>query len=245
MSSAPYNRKTVQKKLLRLGERLDNNRHQTTGRQKYPRISNNTNFVDPVTYENVLPFNAWYIVPNAADTGKVHQVFNRKTLNAILAQPQPRRISPITRTPFTAAEIRRMWNNFRNVTSNNGPVQAQAQAHAANVINLTHSPSSNPSAPRLRRSVTFTHPHITRLVNYMRALPGNRVIKIKTNDQRSSHRSLIIDKSGTTFYIRGSLGSGLPRVDNVPYPTIITTLMTYISTHFQPNVLYMGYSRLR
>lgn len=253
----PRNKKNLQKNMLLLGERLNNIRHQETGRPTYPKISNNTNFVDTVSLDDVLPFNAWYIAPNTVGTNKVHQVYNRATLNAILAQPPPRRVSPATRKPFTAADIRRLWNHFRNVTANNVPAQAPAPALAqAHVINLTHN-NNQPahhvqhaqqvsSAPRPRRNVPFTQAIFRRFVDYMRTHTIHAMtLKIKTNDPRASHRSIYIDKTGSTNMFR--IRTGHPYVvhhNNIAYPAIVNSLMTFTQAQFPPTARYMGYETM-
>jgi hypothetical protein len=126
----------MQAQLRRLKKAIQDEVHHKTGR-KPPLLSNNANFENAITFANLEPRNAWYIVPNAASVNRIDQLYSKNTLNKIINHANAsQRKSPFTRTPITRANIRKYMNL-------NGPGPAQA------VINLTFvGPNSRLNPPK-------------------------------------------------------------------------------------------------
>jgi hypothetical protein len=138
MNRANTNRKitNLQKRMLNLKYELNG----LTNPNPQPKLNATTfNFEDPVSFDEVKPFNAWYIQPNVRN-GSIHHVYDKKTLNAILSSSIKK--SPLTRKPITRSNIKKLW-----------PYQDRTAARV-NVVNLTssatHSPSAAPRTIRLR-----------------------------------------------------------------------------------------------
>jgi hypothetical protein len=70
-----------------------------------PRTSENTNYTDPITLEDMTEDRAWYLAPNLTRNKKITALYKKSTLNELLRQGGK---SPLTRKPFTKADIKKV-----------------------------------------------------------------------------------------------------------------------------------------
>ena len=97
---------TLQAQLQQLKKSIQAEVHRTTGR-KPPLLSNNVNFEDPISFEELSPNNAWYIVPNTVNGNKIRHLYSKQTLDQILETSKK---SPFTRAPIQKKNVRKYMN---------------------------------------------------------------------------------------------------------------------------------------
>lgn len=100
------NQSTCRAQLKQLKKAIQTEIHRETGRRP-PLLANNVAFEDPITFENLAPNNAWYILPNTTNSNTIRQLYKKNTLNRILTTS---RRSPFTRKSMTNGNIRKYLN---------------------------------------------------------------------------------------------------------------------------------------
>lgn len=216
---------TTHSQLKQLKKAIQAEVHRTTGRRP-PVLANNAAFEDPITFEDLAPNNAWYILPNTTNGNKIHHLYKKSTLNQILATS---RKSPFTRKPITNRNIRKYMNFSARTAPPSAPV----------VINLT----GNNTAPRTTvvrpRHGLFSDPHVQRgLKRLMVAASVGSMYKIKTNFTRQIYMKKINANAYDIFLLDAT------RTLHASEATFIPKLQEFLQ-HFSPSLFYTGFTRLR
>jgi hypothetical protein len=218
---------TTHAQLRQLKKAIQAEVHRTTGRRP-PLLSDDVAFEDPITFENLAPDNAWYILPNTTNGNKIHHLYKKSTLNQILATS---RKSPFTRKPITNGNVRK-YMNFKIRTS--APV----------VVNLTGSPQRRSHRPRhgLFSDVLVQ----TQLKHMLLADRTNVSYKIYIlNPSESSatcKKSFTIEKSTAP-------NASIRFVFHASGPDIVATASTFseklreLLQSYPPTIYYVGYRR--
>lgn len=180
-----------------------------------PTLGPHVNMIDPITYENVSPNSAWYIRSNVRN-GKIYHVYRRPTLERLAAM-QPRS-SPITRLPFSQANIRKLSDH-----SGVAPVSVSAST----------------SHPRIRRNMQLAdmvarRQPLAQLKSLAMTLEPMEYVRIKTTGLfnnviilRGYRESFFIFYGGDWFHCISD--------------TLINSLRTVFL--YNPSGYYLGYRR--
>lgn len=235
------NSSSLQTQLRQLKKAIQAEVHRKTGRRP-PVLANNVDFEDPITFQDISPNNAWYILPNTTNGNKIRHVYKKSTLNQILAHS---RTSPFTRKPITNRNIRK-YMNFNSPAPSSAPV----------VINLTsnnqnhHAASSQPTARRPRHG-PFTTSLMTSLKNMLvEAHPGT-AYKIKIGFTPTGRATTSFKISSQTAsnasraYIFENQMHGLPaQRATATQTTFIPKFQEFLQQQYAPTVQYKGYRQI-
>lgn len=230
------NRNTCPSKLKQLKKAIQTETQRATGR-RVPLLANNVNFKDPITYENLAPNNAWYIVPNTKNTNKIYQLYDRRTLNRILNTTKK---SPFSSKPITEHNIRK-YMNFKNSVELLQPTLRNTPPPAPVRTNRPRNRAPIRAAGAVRRLLDYNQNQnslslqLNRIRDYLVTRSGiDGVIRMFTTDISSNTtRQMIISKErarfgrGTTYIFRGT---GIRNL--APASRFIETLMQTVREQF-------------
>jgi len=211
--------------------------HRKTGRR--PQVlANNAEFQNAITYHDLAPNNAWYIVPNAASANRINQLYAKSTLNTLLQETNPK--SPFSRRNITPTNIRK-YMNF-----NSPPLPPT-------IINLTANGSPGAATLRPRTGLFSDQATLHGLQRLLESLPEGALIKIMMRP------AAIAGPATSAMYIRkAALTPSLStyflktRIDNhgaIRQTSLLqfnSRLAQFLSDEYGiQNMYYMGYRTLQ
>ena len=230
--STPSSLNRMQAQLRQLKKAIRAEVHRKTGHNP-PLLANNANFENAITFADLEPQNAWYIVPNAAATGnKITQLYTKNTLKKIIHHANTgQRKSPFTRIPITRGNIRK-YMNF-------------GAPRSTNVINLTSNgnPASTASTPRPRRGPL----NVAALKTFMMTFPNQTKVKIMlTNATQTQTTHFFITKAGQTYVFYKTSPSHIANtsISISTEPIFVQTLTQFLAHYYPGYTRYQGYRRV-